>query len=248
MQFYYQLAFLLAILSQTSAAPTEQALEERQSIAVYLTSSSPSCRPKNASLIALPRLESARAALRASPSRSTRSHINLSHLLYLRRLHIHILSSRDCASRSPNAIVAPAEGSEQATLAPSSEAADDAVDEAFDAHLEDNYNGIDWGRLKLYTKPITTHQHKRSWIYRHGYRVARLKDPTRVFFICHWCFKHKLTDIGIGIYNTSAAVSSAARHLSEQKPGHRLVAPGKTPVASVYNALTTASPYLTGSS
>ncbi|CAE7189353.1 hypothetical protein PTNB85_07732 [Pyrenophora teres f. teres] len=30
MQFHYQLAFLLAILSQTSAAPTEQALEERQ--------------------------------------------------------------------------------------------------------------------------------------------------------------------------------------------------------------------------
>jgi hypothetical protein len=143
-------------------------------------------------------------------------------------------------SQPEDAIVAPAEGSEQATLAPSSEAADDAVNEAFDAHLEDNYDGIDWGRLKLYTKPITTHQHKRSWIYRHGYRVALLKDPTRVFFICHWCFKHKLTDISIGIYNTSAAVSSAARHLSEQKPGHRLVALGKTLVASVYNALTTA--------
>ncbi|EFQ89361.1 hypothetical protein PTT_14415 [Pyrenophora teres f. teres 0-1] len=154
--------------------------------------------------------------------------------------YTHTFESRLRESQPEDAIVAPAEGSEQATLAPSSEAADDAVDEAFDAHLEDNYDGIDWGRLKLYTKPITTHQHKRSWIYRHGYRVARLKDPTRVFFICHWCFKHKLTDIGIGIYNTSAAVSSAARHLSEQKPGHRLVAPGKTPVASVYNALTTA--------
>ncbi|KAI1521506.1 hypothetical protein PtrSN002B_012384, partial [Pyrenophora tritici-repentis] len=94
-------------------------------------------------------------------------------------------------------------GSEQATLAPSSEAADNAI-------------------------------------YCHGYRVALLKDPTRVFFICHWCFKHKLTDIGIRLYNTSAAVSSAARHLSEQKLGHRLVALGKTLVASVYNALTTA--------
>jgi hypothetical protein len=60
-------------------------------------------------------------------------------------------------SQPEDAIVAPAEGSEQATLAPSSEAADDAVDKAFDAYLEDNYDGIDWGRLKLYTKPITTH-------------------------------------------------------------------------------------------
>ncbi|KAA8613761.1 Dimer-Tnp-hAT multi-domain protein [Pyrenophora tritici-repentis] len=120
--------------------------------------------------------------------------------------YTHTFESRLRESQPEDAIVAPAEGSEQATLAPSSEVADNA----------------------------------RSWIYCHGYRVALLKDPTRVFFICHWCFKHKLTDIGIRIYNTSAAVSSAARHLSEQKLGHRLVAPGKTLVASVYNALTTA--------
>ncbi|KAI1685775.1 Dimer-Tnp-hAT dimerization containing protein [Pyrenophora tritici-repentis] len=117
--------------------------------------------------------------------------------------YTHTFESRLRESQPEDAIVAPAEGSEQATLAPSSEAADNAI-------------------------------------YCHGYRVALLKDPTRVFFICHWCFKHKLTDIGIRLYNTSAAVSSAARHLSEQKLGHRLVALGKTLVASVYNALTTA--------
>ncbi|KAI1527021.1 hypothetical protein PtrSN002B_011541 [Pyrenophora tritici-repentis] len=71
--------------------------------------------------------------------------------------YTHTFESRLRESQPEDAIVAPAEGSEQATLAPSSEAADDAVDEAFDAHLEDNYDGIDWGRLKLYTKPITTH-------------------------------------------------------------------------------------------
>ncbi|KAG9376251.1 hypothetical protein A1F94_012798 [Pyrenophora tritici-repentis] len=64
--------------------------------------------------------------------------------------YTHTFESRLRESQPEDAIVAPAEGSEQATLAPSSEAADDAVDEAFDAHLEDNYDGIDWGRLKLY--------------------------------------------------------------------------------------------------
>ncbi|KAG9376615.1 Pyruvate dehydrogenase E1 component protein [Pyrenophora tritici-repentis] len=168
-----------------------------------------------------PRLESARGTASQPVAIDSQSYQSQPSALSPPPPYTHTFESRLRESQPEDAIVAPAEGS-------------------FDAHLEDNYDGIDWGRLKLYTKPITTHQHKRSWIYRHGYRVALLKDPTRVFFICHWCFKHKLTDIGIGIYNTSAAVSSAARHLSEQKPGHRLVAPGKTPVASVYNALTTA--------
>ncbi|KAG9375563.1 hypothetical protein A1F94_013852 [Pyrenophora tritici-repentis] len=196
--------------------------------------------PKKRVSDSAPRLESARGTASQPVAIDSQSYQSQPSALSPPPPYTHTFESRLRESQPEDAIVAPAEGSEQATLAPSSEAADDAVDEAFDAHLEDNYDGIDWGRLKLYTKPITTHQHKRSWIYRHGYRVALLKDPTRVFFICHWCFKHKLTDIGIGIYNTSAAVSSAARHLSEQKPGHRLVAPGKTPVASVYNALTTA--------
>ncbi|KAA8623746.1 Dimer-Tnp-hAT domain-containing protein [Pyrenophora tritici-repentis] len=66
--------------------------------------------------------------------------------------YTHTFESRLRESQPEDAIVAPAEGSEQATLAPSSEAADNAI-------------------------------------YCHGYRVALLKDPTRVFFICHWCFQ-----------------------------------------------------------
>ena len=52
--------------------------------------------PRSTRLLSL----SACAALRASPSRSSRSYLNLSHLLHLRRLRISILLSRDRVSRS----------------------------------------------------------------------------------------------------------------------------------------------------
>ncbi|KAF1965188.1 hypothetical protein BU23DRAFT_593786 [Bimuria novae-zelandiae CBS 107.79] len=150
--------------------------------------------------------------------------------------YTHTFESRLRESQPEDAIAAPTDdGSEQATIVPS----DAHEDEAFDAHLEDNFDGIDWSRLPRYTKPIATFLHKKSWVYRHGYRVAHRKHPTRIFWICHWCHKHKLTDIGRGVYNTSSACSAAARHLSEDKPGHRILAPGKTSVG-VYNALTAA--------
>ena len=49
-------------------------------------------------------------------------------------------------SQAEDAIVAPIEGSEAATAA-SSAAAKTAMDEGFDAHLEDDFKGIDWARL-----------------------------------------------------------------------------------------------------
>jgi hypothetical protein len=57
--------------------------------------------------------------------------------------------------RAEEAIIAPAEGSEHATAAASRVAEDEEDDEeieAFDAHLMDNYNGIDWSRLRRYCK------------------------------------------------------------------------------------------------
>ena len=67
-------------------------------------------------------------------------------------------------SQPEDSIVAPTEGSEQATVA-SSDAAleaedDEDDDEVFDAHLEHNFNGFEWRRLPKYIKPVTTHQRR----------------------------------------------------------------------------------------
>jgi hypothetical protein len=102
-------------------------------------------------------------------------------------------------------------------------------------------DGIDWSRLKRYMKPVTTYLHKKSWVYRHGYRVALLNHPAQIYWICHHCHKHKLTDIGKGIYNTTSACTSAKRHLAEDKPGHRIFPPGKQPQGSVFAQLQRAS-------
>jgi hypothetical protein len=58
--------------------------------------------------------------------------------------------------------------------------------------------------------------------------------------VFHYCYQHKYTDIGRGIYYTSGACSAAARHLAEDKPGHRISAPNKPPIVkqdSVFSAL-----------
>jgi hypothetical protein len=53
-------------------------------------------------------------------------------------------------SRAKDFIVASPEGSEHATAAASEAPEDDENEEieAFDAHLTDKYDGIDWSRLK----------------------------------------------------------------------------------------------------
>ena len=155
--------------------------------------------------------------------------------------YTHNFESRLRESQPEDAINAPADdSSEQATIAPSSDAAEAPSDEAFDSHLADNYDGLDWSRLPGYMKPITTYKHKKSWVYNHGYRVADLKDATQIYWVCHWCYKHKYTNSGRGIYNTTSAISAATRHLAEMKPGHGITAPGKGPVSGVFNALTAA--------
>jgi hypothetical protein len=86
-------------------------------------------------------------------------------------------------------IVAPTEGSEEATVA-SSNVADKAV-ERLDQNFEDNYNSIDWLRLPRFMKPLTTLRRKPSWIYQHGYPVVLLTAPEQVFCACQYCHFHK---------------------------------------------------------
>jgi hypothetical protein len=113
-------------------------------------------------------------------------------------------------SQAEDAIVAPIEGSKAATAA-SSAAAKTAMDERFDAHLEDDFKSIDWVRLPQYMRPLASVRTKRSWVYSHGWRVALIEDPDRIFFVCRYCHEHKLIKCGArGIYKTTKAPSSAA--------------------------------------
>lgn len=87
-------------------------------------------------------------------------------------------------------IIAPLESSEAATIAPSSTADDGAIDEALDESLEDQFDGINWQRLRLYMKPLSSARARKSWVFKYGWRVALLKDPDRIFFVCFYCHKH----------------------------------------------------------
>lgn len=128
-------------------------------------------------------------------------------------------------SRPEAEIVAPADGSEEATIA-SSNVADEAA-ERLDQNFEDNYDSIDWLRLPRFTKPLTTSRRKPSWIYQHGYRVVLLTDPEQVFWVCRYCHIHKYIDAGRGGVFPAAATAQAARHLCELRPGHSHQLPGK---------------------
>ncbi|KNG46889.1 transposase-like protein [Stemphylium lycopersici] len=81
-------------------------------------------------------------------------------------------------SRPEDAIVAPTKGSERVTATSSAAAPDnETLQEAPDASLMDDFEGVDWRRLRKYMKPLSSQNSRKSRIYRHGYRDALLKDP-----------------------------------------------------------------------
>jgi murein L,D-transpeptidase YafK len=89
----------------------------------------------------------------------------------------------------------------------------------------DNYNSLDWARLKKYMRPLATHKFKKSWVYRYGYRVVRRSNPHLVFWVCHRCYCIKATDQGRGILQTTKAILAASRYLKL----HKIYKPGKAP-------------------
>jgi hypothetical protein len=110
----------------------------------------------------------------------------------------------------------PTEGSEEATIATS-----ESNNTALDEELEDNFNGIDWDRLPRFMKPIASQRHKKSWVYNYGWRVALRSNPQRIYFVCRYCYEHKLIDLGVTkVYETTNSTSSAHRHLGEKRRGH----------------------------
>jgi hypothetical protein len=83
-------------------------------------------------------------------------------------------------------IFAPVEASEVATSA--SEAVDeDAEEPDFDPRMVDNFEGIDWGLLPRYMKPLRTQKQKKSWVYDQGCRLTLRRNTNRIVFLCRIC-------------------------------------------------------------
>jgi hypothetical protein len=132
------------------------------------------------------------------------------------------------------AIALPTEGSGAATEAetieiPGDDDDDDDNDDSelqgFDSQFADNFDSIDWGRLKQYCKPVRTLKNKKSWVYDYGYRVALRSDMSRIFWVCKICHVAKSTRAN-PIVETTSSTSGALRHLRKDLPGHRRNANG----------------------
>jgi hypothetical protein len=102
----------------------------------------------------------------------------------------------------------------------------------FNARFVDDFEGINWSKLRRFEKPSRTLTGKKSWVFKHGYRVALRRtaaevsagQPERTYFVCRWC--HNNTVSG-GIVEVSTATSSAAKHLGTNKRGHRITLRGQ---------------------
>ncbi|KAF2824127.1 hypothetical protein CC86DRAFT_296995, partial [Ophiobolus disseminans] len=65
-------------------------------------------------------------------------------------------------------------------------------------------------------------------IYCHGYCVALISDPSRVFFICHYCHTRKIINYrGSGVFKITLLTSCSARYLEARKAGYRHRALGR---------------------
>ncbi|KAF1949875.1 hypothetical protein CC80DRAFT_373177, partial [Byssothecium circinans] len=106
---------------------------------------------------------------------------------------------------------APTEPSRAATEATTEDS--ERTVEGFDVRFKDDFEGIDWKRLPGFIAPLRTYKHKKSWIYRHGYRVSLASDPSQIWFICKYCHQHRRIDCGkAGRYNTTKSTTAAAAH------------------------------------
>jgi hypothetical protein len=128
------------------------------------------------------------------------------------------------------AIVAPLEGSKAATVA-MAEGKQSSDEDAEEDRFADDFDGIDWARLPLLMKPPATQRQRKSWVYRHGYRVTSIKAPASKWFVCKYCHQHKIIDAGgAGLFNVTKATTSAATHLGLNVHGHNLTKQGSKPL------------------
>jgi hypothetical protein len=127
-----------------------------------------------------------------------------------------------------HAIEAPINGGSEAAVATTIHD-DNTSDGGFDEDQMDDFDGIDWLRLPLYCKPLASQTARKSWVYRHGYRVTSLASKGKlVYFVCRYCHSRRYIDASCsGIYETTRSTSTAAHHLESNRAGHGHVAPGK---------------------
>jgi hypothetical protein len=126
-------------------------------------------------------------------------------------------------SRLEAEVVASVEASEAATVA--STVPNEGVEDGFDERFADNFDGINWTRLKGFIMPPRTQTHRKSWVYKHGYRVAAQRNPERLFWVCHAC--HRIGKLEGAVLDTTTATSSAQSHLLKK---HRIDATGKVAI------------------
>ena len=87
----------------------------------------------------------------------------------------------------------------------------------------DNLDGIDFKRLPGYCKPNATTKRGRSWIFLHGYRIAKQTNITECWWLCKYCHQHKIPG---GLYKAMSSTSAANGHLAQLRAGHRLTKDG----------------------
>jgi hypothetical protein len=101
---------------------------------------------------------------------------------------------------------------------------------------------------------LATQQRQKSWIYRHGYCVTEVKDPSKIWFVCRYCHQHKVIDAGSGgLFDVTKATTAAATYLAQQRRGHshtqlsvRVQQParGQLPLRQVLNGGVTVSQHV----
>jgi hypothetical protein len=125
-------------------------------------------------------------ARKMAPRPAKRRKTSAPQLNEVNELQLDNFESQLRESQPEDAIEAPADDSSEAAAATTGD--DDTSDASgFDGDLEDDFDGINWQRLPLYYKPVASQTARKSWIYRHGYRVALLANPRQLFFVCRYC-------------------------------------------------------------
>jgi hypothetical protein len=79
--------------------------------------------------------------------------------------------------------------------------------------------------IQKHCRPPTTLSNWASCVYNHGYRIALIRNTSKITWICHLCYKSKHTFIGSGVLDVSSSPSSPARHLRDPKYGHAILPP-----------------------
>lgn len=92
-------------------------------------------------------------------------------------------------------------------------------DNDFEAEFRDDFTGIHWDRLPYHCKPIRTLKQKKSWVFKHGYRVALLKDMARTYWVCKYCHQHRITSVKY-TYEVTKSTTAVLNHLALPRIGH----------------------------